>query len=141
MQLLEVLNNQNVILDGLLFAQKELHKAVKTKNWVDLEANIASINDFTQLFMDLEDERNSICSTIENIAPETEEGKILINIRSKLLQSKIENKSLGDYVNITRNFVQGVLDNAIPQRRNVLYSRNGKIVKPQPESVVLNKIF
>ena len=65
---------------------------------------------------------------------------ILENHR-KLLKSKVENNALGNYVKIVKDFVQGVIDNVVPQRRNTLYSRKGNIIKPQPESMVLNRLF
>ena len=66
---------------------------------------------------------------------------MMLKLHSKLLRSKIENQILNKYIETSRNFVQGILDNAVPQRRNVLYSRSGKIIKREPESVVLNRIF
>ena len=62
-------------------------------------------------------------------------------MRAKLLKCKIENQALSKYVNITKNFIQGVVDNALPQSRNKVYSKNGKIVQPQPQSIVLNLDF
>jgi hypothetical protein len=137
----EILSNENTLLDSILFAQKEIREAVKTKNWINLEDNIASVNDFTSMFLDLDKEREVICESVNEIDPKSEEGKLLIEIRGKLFQSKVMNKALNDYVGVTRNFVQNILDNVVPQRRSVVYSRTGKIVKPQPESVVLNKVF
>ena len=37
--------------------------------------------------------------------------------------------------------VQSIIDNALPQSRNKLYSRNGNIIQSQPQSVVVNTLF
>ena len=87
----------------------------------------------------MEEEREAACPSGSEIKPE--EKALILTLHSKLLKSKIENQILNRYIETSRNFVQGILDNAIPQRRNVLYSRNGKIIKREPESVVLNRIF
>ena len=46
-----------------------------------------------------------------------------------------------EYINITKGFVQSIIDNALPQSRNKLYSRNGNIIQSQPQSVVVNTLF
>ncbi|MDE6067637.1 MAG: hypothetical protein K2F89_01610, partial [Treponemataceae bacterium] len=79
------------------------------------------------------------------VAKQGEEGvdsrELLAKLRSRLLKSKVQNFALNTYIETMQNFVRGVLENAVPQRRNVLYSREGKILKPEPQSVVLNKIL
>ena len=53
----------------------------------------------------------------------------------------MENRVITDYVNIAKTFIQEVVEKALPQSRNKNYSRNGKIVQPQPLSVVVNQLF
>ena len=58
------------------------------------------------------------------------------------LEEKLEYyKVLSEYINITKGFVQSIIDNALPQSRNKLYSRNGNIIQSQPQSVVVNTLF
>ena len=61
--------------------------------------------------------------------------------KKKLLKCKIENRVLGDYVNIARNFIMEVMENGLKQSRNKNYTRDGKIEVVQPHSVVLNQLF
>mgnify|MGYP006974640767 FL=1 len=67
--------------------------------------------------------------------------RILSIVRGKLVKSRTENKVLSEYINITKGFVQSIIDNALPQSRNKLYSRNGNIIQSQPQSVVVNTLF
>jgi hypothetical protein len=91
-------------------------------------------------FRKTESERESI------IPKQTEEAKkaampLLAQVRGKLVKSKTENQALGDYITITRGFIQGVLDEAVPQSCSKVYSRSGKIVHSQPSSVVVNTLY
>lgn len=135
----EILNQENDTLDRLLDCQSNVHIAVKTRNWIGLEEDLEKIRDLSLEFSALEEKREAACASGSEISPE--EKALILTLHSKLLKSKIENQILNRYIETSRNFVQGILDNAIPQRRNVLYSRNGKIIKREPESVVLNRLF
>ena len=61
-------------------------------------------------------------------------------LRGKLVKCRTENKALSDYISVTRNFVRKVIDNALPQTRNKVYTKSG-IVQKQPQSVVVNTLF
>ena len=65
----------------------------------------------------------------------------ITNLRSKLLKCKIENQALTKYVNITKEFIQGIVENALPQTGSKVYSNKGKILHPQPQSVVVDLSF
>ena len=136
-KVLEILNQENETLDKLLDCQSNVHIAVKTKNWIGLEEDLENIRRLSFEFSALEEKREAISSVEIGV----EEKSLMLRLHSKLLRSKIENQILNKYIETSRNFVQGILDNAVPQRRNVLYSRSGKIIKREPESVVLNRIF
>lgn len=135
--LVDILNNENQVMDSILETQIKIHEAVKTRDWFTLDSNMSKMQDLSVQFISLEDSRDSMKKTNFN----EEEHNLMKTIQSKLLKSKIANSALNDYVKISKGFVQNVLDNVVPQRRNVLYSRNGTIVKQQPVSVVLNKVF
>lgn len=135
-----VLDEENKLLDELIIKQAELRKAVSDKDWEKLTSAIAEINKISDSFQEFDYQRDKIQSQLK-----TDELKPCFEkigtVRSKLLKCKIENKVLSDYVNIAKTFVQEVVDKAIPQTRNKNYSRYGKIVQPQVQSVVLNQLF
>ncbi|WP_318664603.1 hypothetical protein [Treponema sp.] len=135
--LIEILNNENNVMDLILDAQHKIHEAVKSRDWFTLESNMSKMQDLSVQFIALEDTRDSIKKSDFN----EEEHNMMKIIQSKLIKSKIANSALNDYVKISKGFVQNVLDNVVPSRRNVLYSRNGTLVKQQPVSVVLDKVF
>ncbi len=135
--LIEILNNENNVMDLILDAQHKIHEAVKSRDWFTLESNMSKMQDLSVQFIALEDTRDSIKKSDFN----EEEHNMMKIIQSKLIKSKIANSTLNDYVKISKGFVQNVLDNVVPSRRNVLYSRNGTLVKQQPVSVVLDKVF
>ena len=108
-----------------------------------LQECIETIREKTDVFVELEKDREALASAVdaEKIAGFESVAKAESAVRGKLLKSKVENNALGNYVKIVKDFVQGVIDNVVPQRRNTLYSRKGNIIKPQPESMVLNRLF
>ncbi len=135
-----VLDQEEKILDNLVHNQDLLKKAVTEKNWESLTKIINNINTISSEFLEADTNREVLQDTMKmnEIKPYFER---LGAMRAKLLKCKIENQALSKYVNITKNFIQGVVDNALPQSRNKVYSKNGKIVQPQPQSVVLNLDF
>lgn len=138
-RIIEVLNEQNSILDVVLTKQQELRNSVNEKNWTNLMTVISEINLSMDKFNKLDEEREEITTT-EDIS-NSEYKRILSMVRGKLVKSRTENKVLSEYINITKVFVQSIIDNALPQSRNKLYSRNGNIIQSQPQSVVVNTLF
>lgn len=138
-RIIEVLNEQNSILDVVLTKQQELRNSVNEKNWTNLMTVISEINLSMDKFNKLDEEREEITTT-EDVA-NSEYKRILSIVRGKLVKSRTENKVLSEYINITKGFVQSIIDNALPQSRNKLYSRNGNIIQSQPQSVVVNTLF
>lgn len=138
-RIIEVLNEQNSILDVVLTKQQELRNSVNEKNWTNLMTVISEINLSMDKFNKLDEEREEI-TTAEDVA-NIEYKRILSTVRGKLVKSRTENKVLSEYINITKGFVQSIIDNALPQSRNKLYSRNGNIIQSQPQSVVVNTLF
>lgn len=138
-RIIEVLNEQNTILDVVLTKQQDLRNSVNEKNWTNLMTVISEINLSMDKFNKLDEEREEI-TTAEDVA-NSEYKRILSIVRGKLVKSRTENKVLSEYINITKGFVQSIIDNALPQSRNKLYSRNGNIIQSQPQSVVVNTLF
>ncbi|AEE17277.1 hypothetical protein [Treponema brennaborense] len=154
-----VLVSQNELLDTMLATQKNIRTAVTGKVWTDLESFLYKMNELSEDFAELESTRGNLCRTLCSSAetdavPDMYQVVCLISgnlrtpvldlfhqVRRKLAESKIENDALNDYIRITKDFLQGVFDSVIPQRRNTVYSRSGTVVKPVPESLVLNTIL
>lgn len=135
-ELAALLEQEIALVEKILECQASVYSTVKEKNWVNLERDIGCLNDLSSQFSAMEAMRDSL------VAKQGEaERELLSKLRSRLLKSKVQNFALNTYIETMQNFVRGVLENAVPQRRNVLYSREGKILKPEPQSVVLNKIL
>ncbi|MCR5605572.1 MAG: hypothetical protein K6F69_01975 [Treponema sp.] len=66
---------------------------------------------------------------------------VFSQVRTKLARSKIENNALRVYVAAANGFLQGVLDKIVPQRRNTVYNKYGKMAKPNVQSLVIDKVF
>ncbi len=136
----QILVKEEGILDELVKAQNQLRKAVTDKNWESLTKIINTINTVSGNFLEADAEREDIQDMMKMDEVKPYFGR-LASMRSKLLKCKIENQALSKYVNITKNFIQGVVEDALPQSGNKVYSKTGKIVQPMPQSVVLNMDF
>ena len=135
-----ILNREDEVLTSLSEKQSEFKAAVREKNWEKLTTVINEINLQTDTFMEIDSQRESAQDQLDasEVKEYTEKLSVL---RAKLLKWKIENKALEKYVGITRDFIKGIVDNALPQSRNKVYSKKGMIVQPQPQSVVVNQLF
>jgi hypothetical protein len=133
----QILQKEDDLIENILESQVCVREAVKVRNWIDLEKNIVKMQEYATEFINLDNLREQ--SDKSNIS---EEDHILMKqIQSKLMKSKIVNSALNDYIKISRGFVQGVFDNVLSKRKNVVYSKNGSVVKTLSDSVVLNKVF
>ena len=135
-----ILEDENNLLDHITEEQLALRLAVEKKNWNDLMTSISEINLMSDAFKTLDTRREKLQKSIarDELASYSE---TLLNLRLKLLKCKAENKAFASYVNISRSFIQQVVEKALPQSRNKNYSRTGHIVQPQPQSVVVNQLF
>ena len=134
-----LLEQEIALVEKILECQASVYSTVKEKNWVNLERDIGCLNDLSSQFSDMETRRESLVAQAGGL--DEKSRPLVMALRSRLLKSKVQNFALNTYIETMQNFVQGVLENAVPQRRNVLYSRDGKILKPEPQSVVLNKVL
>ena len=135
----DVLVSENKLISDVLCRQQALRDAVNNKDWTALMDAAGDVNEMMDAFNELDKEREELA--LGGLQEDAETYGILAEIRGKLVKSRIENKALADYISITREFVKGIIDTAVPQSRNRLYSRNGYVVQPQPESVVVNTLF
>ena len=138
--LVSVMQEENALLDKILEQQTILHDCVREKDWEKLNANIENLQDLSDRFVELEEKRMALSEHVD-MASDTEISPVLSEVRGKLQKSKVENKVLNEYISTTRKFLQGVFDSVVPQRRNVLYSNKGEIVKPELNSIVLDRMI
>ncbi|MBR0099744.1 MAG: hypothetical protein IJP90_08500 [Treponema sp.] len=138
--LVSVMQEENALLDKILEQQTVLHDCVRDKDWEMLNRNIENLQTLSDQFVELEEKRMELSANIDFASDETI-SPVLSEVRGKLQKSKVENKVLNEYISTTRKFLQGVFDSVVPQRRNVLYSNKGQIVKPELSSVVLNQMI
>ncbi|MCK9169359.1 MAG: hypothetical protein M0P01_02985 [Treponema sp.] len=136
----QVLTKENELLDRVLVEQASLRKAVSDKKWENLMDTISTINMLADDFKKTETERECVFAQLSD-EMKRKAMPLLAEVRGKLLKSRTENQALGDYITITRGFIQGILDEAVPQSRSKVYSRSGKIVHSQPSSVVVNTLY
>lgn len=136
----KILKNEDEILTSLLEKQNIVKKSVIERNWENLVVYIKDVNELSQKFEEIDIKRDEIQKNLtkEELKKYFEQ---LGKLRTKLLKCKVENRVLSDYVNIAKNFIQEVIEKALPQTRNKNYSRTGKIIQPQPQSVVVNQLF
>lgn len=135
----DVLEKENKLISEVLCLQQELRKAVNVKDWMMLMQTSDSLNDKMDAFNNLDMRREQL--SLHETEHDDEEAALISSVRKKLLKSRIENKSLSEYISVAREFVKSVVDTAVPQSRNKLYSRKGCIVQPQPERVVVDTLF
>ena len=135
----DVLVSENKLISDVLCRQQALRDAVNNKDWTALMDAAGDVNEMMDAFNELDKEREELA--LGGLQEDAETYGLLAEIRGKLVKSRIENKALADYISITREFVKGIIDTAVPQSRNRLYSRIGYVVQPQPESVVVNTLF
>lgn len=138
-----ILEQERSQLDLILSEQKKVRKDVTERNWEKLEVHIQNLNFLAHQFTELEKSREEAYEEAKKAAS----GKDVLlgnplyhSVHQKLAASRVENDSLNRYISVTRNFIQGVIDNAVPRRRNVVYAANGKVVRSVPEALLLDTL-
>lgn len=135
-----VLDKEAKVLTELADKQAAVKQSVIDREWENLVVLISDVNRLSDAFKEIDVKRDQLQNSLdENTLKDYYEQ--LGSLRSQLLKCKVENRVLTDYVNIAKTFIQEVVERALPQSRNKNYSRNGKIVQPQPLSVVVNQLF
>ena len=140
MELLQILNAQNDVLDCMLTQQKKIHDSVRDRRRTDLEESIENMRAYSDAFVNLDQCRENYVGDNRTLYLEPVIQEVYVNVRTKLSRSKIENSALATYVSSTKEFVDGVIENCVPQSRAKVYGRNGKIMSPTAESVVLDAL-
>ncbi len=134
----QTLKSEAELLDKIIEVQRGVHECVLKRKWLLLEEKIAKMNELSSCFTELDKKREEL--EAEYSFKDFELAGAKAQVKSRLLKSKLENKVLNEYIFTTKNFLQGIFDQVLPERRNVTYSRYGKIVKPELHNVVLDQI-
>ncbi len=139
-ELLQILNAQNDVLECMLTQQKKIHDNVKDRKWVELEACIENMRAYSDAFVNLDQCRENYVGDNRDLYLEPGIQDVYASVRTKLSKSKIENNALSTYVSSTKEFIDGVIENCVPQSKTRVYGRNGRISSPMAESVVLDAL-
>lgn len=145
---MEILLKEDSVLSDVIASQAELRAAINEKNWTNLMKVVSEINLEMDKFNRLDEEREKFLKAAENDGNSSgladlnkETGDVLARVRGKLVRCRTENKALADFINITRNFVQKIIETALPQSRTKVYGKGGGFIQKQPDSVVVNTLF
>ena len=135
-----VLDKEAKVLTELADKQAAVKQSVIDRDWENLVVLISDVNRLSDAFKEIDVKRDQLQNSLDENTLKNYYSQ-LGSLRSQLLKCKVENRVITDYVNIAKTFIQEVVEKALPQSRNKNYSRNGKIVQPQPLSVVVNQLF
>lgn len=127
-------------LENLSETQKLVKNSVMERDWEKLMLNITELNRLSDDFVKIDETRDELQKKLSEKELSNYYEK-LGKLRAQLLKCKVENRVLSEYVNVAKDFIQEVVQKAIPQARNKNYSRTGKFIQPQPQSVVVNQLF
>lgn len=147
MEYLEILNGileqERNLLDLILSEQKKVRRDVTERNWEKLEVHIHTLDILSHQFTELEEKRDEAYEEAKAAA----DGKDVLlgnplyhSVHQKLAASRVENDSLNKYISVTRSFIQGIFDTALPKRRNTVYSASGKVIHAAPEALLLDTL-
>ena len=151
----DILVRENDLLNAILSEQRLIRETVTNRDWERLDNSIQRIQGLSEQFTQFEAYRAKLVFNftgnekldiyqIAHLFSLDLRQTVLENFRlmkQKLAVSKIENDALSDYIRVTKDFLQGVFNNAVPQARNTVYSKKGRIVNAMPESVVLDRMM
>ena len=139
-KLIGVLEEESQLLDDILSLQGVVRLRVKKRKWNELEKNLSELQTKGDRFSELDLMREKL-SAEKNLYTDSNVAVCSNVVRSKLVKSKIENQVLNEYVSTTRKFLQRVFDDALPESRNKIYDRYGRIVKKETRSLILNQVI
>lgn len=139
-KLIGVLEEESQLLDDILSLQQAVRLCVKKRKWNELEKNLLELQAKGDRFSELDLMRERL-SAGKNLYADSNVSVCSNAVRSKLVKSKIENQVLNEYVSTTRKFLQRVFDDALPESRNKIYDRYGRIVKKETCSLILNQVI
>jgi len=156
-QLEEILLHETGVLSSLHVCQKRMYESVLIRDWVVFQKETEVSGTITDSFLKLEEKRIEVARGIlpdaegstdfYRITAEIEEplrsriNSLFRDVKRLLLLSKTENDVLNTYVSNARTLVSGLIETALPARRNRIYTKHGSLASKNVESMVLNRSF
>jgi hypothetical protein len=147
------------LLEKIPPLQVLIRDAVLNREWADYEYLMESIGKIGVQFEGLEEEREGIFSefseailgtekdrfyALASRLPERERNELTDlyrRLKMETLQIKLTNDSLMEYLQEAKSAVNGLLENAYPDRRGKIYSKEGISREAEMKSIVLNHSF
>ncbi len=153
-QMKSCLEKQSKVVDQIYALQKSVYNNVIERNWLESEKSLRKVNELSAEFMELDKNlyRMIKAQTPQNVDffectqdfPEEEKNKLnnlYKELKKKLIESKIENDSLSNYVKHAQSLVQGMVDIISDERTGKCYTPSGKKVSADLSNIVLDKSF
>jgi hypothetical protein len=151
-----ILRKEIGLLEKIPPLQVLVRDAVINREWADYEGYLEAIGRIGAEFEVLETERNRLFGELDATdetdrfyamsarLPEHERNELTAlyrQLKVQTLQIRLANDTLMDYIKETKNAISGILENAYPDRKGKIYSRNGAEREADMKSVVLNHSF
>jgi flagellar biosynthesis/type III secretory pathway chaperone len=147
-----VLEQEQAVMDQVLASQQEIRTLVRDKQWPDLEAALHQFSTLTERFNDLEKRRTKCLDEAGVNAQgdfflyintlQGEEKRRLterfVSIRRTLAASRAENRALHDYLRVMQDFLRGIFERAVPNRRAKVYTPQGVMANQMPTRLVVD---
>jgi len=139
-ELMKVLRSQDELLDSILREQDKMHRDVKQRKWDSLQKSMSQMRELSDSFVALDRRREALVGNDRGMYFEPGVEPVFSSVRSKLTRSKIENEALRSYVNATKDFISGIIDECYAGS-GVCYGQNGRMVNSEVGSVLINTEF
>jgi len=156
-QLEEILLHETGVLSSLHVCQKRMYESVLIRDWLAFQKETEVSETISNSFLELEKKRIEVArSILSDVEGSTDFYRITIaiqepmrsrinslfrDVKRLLLLSKTENDVLNTYVSNARTLVSGLIETALPARRNKIYTKHGSLASKNVESMVLNRSF
>jgi hypothetical protein len=141
----ELLGQEQHIMDEVLITQREIRSLVRDKDWPALESALHRFSNLSAEFTALETQRNQSVEGdffvyLNSLAGEEKRAMTarFSELRRSLARSRAENKALNDYLRIMQDFLHGIFDRVIPNRRAKVYTSSGVISNAIPTRLVVD---
>ena len=141
----ELLGQEQQLLDKVLATQQEIRSLVRDKDWSALESALHRFSLLSAEFTALETRRTQTVEGdffvyLNSLAGEEKRAMTarFSELRRSLSRSRAENKALNDYLRIMQDFLRGIFERVIPNRRAKVYTAAGVIANPMPTRLVVD---
>jgi len=142
-QLEEILLHETGVLSSLHVCQKRMYESVLIRDWLAFQKETEVSETISNSFLELEKKRIEVArSILSDVEGSTDFYRITIaiqepmrsrinslfrDVKRLLLLSKTENDVLNTYVSNARTLVSGLIETALPARRNKIYTKHGSL--------------